>query len=36
MKTITATYILLACLYAGWKQAQKLIAEMQSESLIDL
>lgn len=35
MKTITMTYIVLACLYAGWKQAQRMIADLKCESLIE-
>ena len=35
MKTITAIYILTACLYAGWRQAQRMIADLRSESLIE-
>ena len=35
MKTITAIYILTACLYAGWKQAQRMIADLKCESLIE-
>jgi hypothetical protein len=35
MKTLTCMYILIACLYAGWQQGRKMIAELKCESLIE-